>query len=159
MCRYICPVVFRYHEIQTLLYASVSVISEGDPFATLSLGHIADITNAISQLCENEILRNEILSRASPKIAEIEESDLQWCHEQMELLRNTLTAEKFYPPGRLLLLKKIDDDTSDEILLHDTTQDRFQQMKLSTKMFDISRHIPTRYEDLLYKLWMTFDSS
>lgn len=143
----------------TLNDSIISVISEGDPFATLSLGHIADITNAISQLCENEILRNEILSRASPKIAEIEESDLQWCHEQMELLRNTLTAEKFYPPGRLLLLKKIDDDTSDEILLHDTTQDRFQQMKLSTKMFDISRHIPTRYEDLLYKLWMTFDSS
>ena len=141
------------------MYDTVSVISEGDPFATLSLGHVADLSNAISQLCENETLRNEILSRASPKVSEINENDLQWCHEQMELLRNTFTAEKFYPPGRLLLMKETKDDTSDEILLHDTTQDTFQEMKLSPKMFDISRHIPTRYENLLCKLWTTFDSS
>lgn len=98
----------------------VSVVTDGDPFGRLSLGHIVDVTTALARLCEDPLLRNDILWRTNddngsamsssssvlhPRATE-EQHDLEdWCRRTMETtLRHSMTAEKLYPPGRVLLV-------------------------------------------------------
>jgi hypothetical protein len=82
----------------------VSVVLEGDPFSCLSLGHVADVSTGLARLCEDPLLRNDILLRSSTAGSSMSDSDVKWCCSVMAMLRKLMTAEKLFPPGRILLL-------------------------------------------------------
>jgi len=135
--------------------AIVSVIGDGDPFSCLSLGHLADISSAISLLCNDHELRNEILIMTTEGL---KKWDLRWCWEKMNLIRKKMVAKKFYPPGKILYLvgNYFFSGNDEEITLRHVSQDFFQELKLHPFMFDLSRHIPNRYEIVLRKLWINY---
>lgn len=125
----------------------VSVVGKGDPFANLSLGHIADVSNAIAMLCEDRELRDKILMK-------VRDGDLSWCYAQMKKLRReTMTFEKFYPPGRVFFMAGSTFGDDGEVTLQEVDNDNFSDLVLHASMFDLSRHIPNRYEAALARLW------
>mmetsp|Transcript_8004 Transcript_8004/g.12698 ORF Transcript_8004/g.12698 Transcript_8004/m.12698 type:complete len:179 (+) Transcript_8004:1-537(+) len=84
----------------------------GDPFATISLGHIADVTKALSKLCQDRGLRKEILRRTGVvsglsslmdkrKDNRMTREDYEWCNNAMTFLRKQMDSEKLYPPGKI----------------------------------------------------------
>lgn len=83
--------------------AIINVISEGDPFQCLSLGHMADISAAVARFCDEPDLRREALSRTEGRLNEIDMDDLRFCWEAMEeFRRNVMTnPNKMFPPGAL----------------------------------------------------------
>ncbi|CAB9523741.1 Sn1-specific diacylglycerol lipase beta [Seminavis robusta] len=150
----------------------INVIREGDPFRCLSLGHVADVSAVVSLLCEEPDLRRDILARAEGRIDEMEYEDLKFCWETTEDLReNVMTnPNKMYPPGRIFHLKKQskkdsdnfdDSDTEDDnirwaksgdshnVLIHEVGPQFFSELLIRPRMFDISRHLPSLYEDML----------
>lgn len=135
----------------------VSVISEGDPFCRLSLGHVADISHALALLCEDPMLRHDILLRTSQQ--DMAETDLEWCYHEMQTLRSKMTAEKLFPPGRILLLtpatasllqprkSPLSADGGDELpSLRHVPMDHFRDLVIGPRMLDLSKHIPSLYE-------------
>ncbi len=69
----------------------LSLIAEGDPFSVISLGHVADVTKALSQLCQDKRFRDEILQRTRfgklSTLRDIPESDLIFSVNAMNCLR------------------------------------------------------------------------
>ncbi len=101
---YGCPCVGPIGTYPTNLNESIiSVVGDGDPFSSLSLGHLADISAALSKLCEDDELRSEIFNRTKTKnIDEMSDDDLSWCTTTLQSLQSfDTTTEKFYPPGRV----------------------------------------------------------
>ena len=130
----------------------VTVINEGDPFPSLSLGHVADVSVALSVLCENPELRNTILIHTDGRIKDIDQRDSKWCSETMQELRKSMTGEKSYPPGRLLFLcsdpkgDSQDNETDDsKSHVREVTHDFFHDLVIGPRMFDLSRHVPRLY--------------
>mmetsp|Transcript_8296 Transcript_8296/g.17707 ORF Transcript_8296/g.17707 Transcript_8296/m.17707 type:complete len:462 (-) Transcript_8296:39-1424(-) len=89
-----------------------TVMGTGDPFATISLGHIADVTKALSKLCQDRGLRKEILKRTGVvggltslmdkrKDNRMTREDYEWCNNAMTFLRKQMDSEKLYPPGKI----------------------------------------------------------
>jgi len=155
----------------------ISVIREGDPFSTLSLGHIADLSTVLSHLCVNVTLRNEIFNRTSVLSSSFNDivqniytsysntENRIWCYETMNSLPIThMKAEKFYPPGRILYMTPTVDDNSssisvlfgsnnnDKVTIRDVSRYEFSDLILHTRMLDISRHLPNLYESSLRQL-------
>lgn len=140
-----------------------SVINEGDPFCCLSLGHVADVSVGLSHLCEDAELRATILRRAGGSIDEMDARDLEWCSQTMQALRGEkLTAEKLFPPGQLLFLsngsllgkrkRKRGDSNPAPVRLFHVPPDSFQDLIISPRMFDLTRHVPSLYESRLQAL-------
>jgi hypothetical protein len=69
----------------------LSLVGEGDPFSVISLGHLADITKVLSQLCQDKGFRDEILQRTRfgklTSFKDIAESDLAFSINAMDCLR------------------------------------------------------------------------
>lgn len=130
------------------------VVGEGDPFSCLSLGHLADASLALSTLCEDESLREAILNNTNGDLEELDESQLDWCVDTLEKLERKMQAEKFYPPGRVLYMKGNLFGDIDEVSLHEIKQEStFRSLRFHPRMFDLSLHIPHRYEVLLSRIW------
>lgn len=130
----------------------ISIINEGDPFCCLSLGHVADLSVGLSHLCEDSELRADILIHTEGRIDEMDRRDLEWCSKTLQTLRERMTAEKLFPPGRILLLAKPSNDQEDERLLPrllHVPADQFQDLAISPRMFDLTRHVPSLYESSL----------
>ena len=191
-----------YSSLPSSSSSIVSVVREGDPFSTLSLGHLADISNALAKLCEDSKLREKILKKTrfssslnllfagrglggdgsdnsrriwSEDYSSItEDSDIRWCLDTMSKLRKeSMNAEKFYPPGKILYMRTTGSDQSsldnnghydksswrksyDEALtLSEVPREMFNDLRLHPRMFDLSRHVPQRYERLLNSLLAT----
>lgn len=134
----------------------ISVVAEGDPFRCLSLGHIAGLSEAIAELCEENDLRAEIIRRASGRKLQ-EEDNLHWCVDELEKLRSRMKAEKLYPPGRILFVsqsaqgrsfglpfRRRDRRTS----LSEVSPQFFQDLVVPT-VFDLTHHSPASYESSL----------
>jgi hypothetical protein len=78
--------------------------------------------------------------------------DLEWCSKILQTLRERMTAEKLFPPGRILLLAKPSADQEDEFLLPrllHVPADQFRDLAISPRMFDLTRHVPSLYESTL----------
>ena len=143
----------------------VSVVTDGDPFCRLSLGHVADVSQALVRLCEDPMLRYDILLRTNQQPEYMADSDLLWCYETMETLRSKMKAEKLFPPGRILLLgttssqpfftmrlsKSIRINGADTTL-REVPLDYFRDLVIGPRMLDLSRHIPSLYENTLHAL-------
>jgi hypothetical protein len=124
----------------------ISVLGEGDPFSSLSLGHIADVSLALSQLCENPELRAIILMRTG-SVKNMEERDLQWCSETMHELRESMVGDKLYPPGRLLFISRRTRDLG--CRLSEVKPDFFRDLIVGPRILDLSQHVPRLYESRL----------
>jgi hypothetical protein len=149
----------------------VSVVAEGDVFASLSLGHLADVSSAVSYLCQNEDLRKSILARTQRNFQEMKEDDLEWSFTCMEqIVRDTMTRDKLYPAGRILYLSSSEtnnhagrsveehEDVESSLSSHQhslryVSRDKFRDLMLHPRMIDLTRHAPTRYEEDLTQLW------
>jgi hypothetical protein len=124
-----------------------SIINEGDPFCCLSLGHVADLSVALSLLCEDSELRTNILMHTAGRIDEMDYCDLEWCSKTLQTLLGRMTAEKLFPPGRILFLAKPSTGLPPR-LLH-VPAEQFQYLAISPRMFDLTRHVPSLYESTL----------
>lgn len=125
----------------------VSVLGDGDPFSCLSLGHIADLSKALAFLCEDDELRSLIRMRTDGTVEEMDLQDLRWCADTMQKLRESLTGELMYPPGRILFIKR---GTDNSVILRDVSRSKFTDLRLHSRMLDVSRHVPILYESLLH---------
>ena len=126
----------------------VSVMGEGDPFSCLSLGHVADVSVALAELCDNPDLRTTILMRTDGRLEDMDERDLVWCSSTMQELRRSMKGEKLYPPGRLLYLSK-PDKRQRHVYAREVPTHFFQDLVIGPRMFDLSRHVPRLYETRL----------
>jgi hypothetical protein len=150
----------------------VSVICQGDPVGCWSLGHVADVSTALVRLCQDAVLRDNILWRtsASPMNA----ADAQWCHEVLESrLRPIMNGEKLYPPGRILLLtppqgrrrglgsrfrrfswlrQLARHEPRDHGQLQEVDATYFRDLVVGPRMMDLSQHVTTRYVSALKAL-------
>eukprot|EP00429_Kryptoperidinium_foliaceum_P016080 CAMPEP_0176028474 /NCGR_PEP_ID=MMETSP0120_2-20121206/13976_1 /TAXON_ID=160619 /ORGANISM="Kryptoperidinium foliaceum, Strain CCMP 1326" /LENGTH=173 /DNA_ID=CAMNT_0017361685 /DNA_START=17 /DNA_END=538 /DNA_ORIENTATION=+ len=119
----------------------VSVLLEGDPFSTLSLGHVRQ---ALAYLCEEDDVRKTILTLTDGPFDSLDRDGLKWCKEQMEEIRSRMTSEKLYPPGRLLFLS-VPDDRKGIARIREVPPSVYGELKISARMFDLSRHVPRVY--------------
>jgi len=151
---YGCPCVFPLDTDAYFHSCIISVVGMHDPFSTLSLGHLADISIALAQLCKDDELRTDAINRCKNRIQDMSEEDLMWSFNIMTSLRENMTSEKLYPPGRILLISGANENDNDgKVALHEVPQEKFQELALHPRMLDISRHVPNRYEDELRNLW------
>ena len=86
------------------------------------------------------------------------DDDLKWSTDALDWLkREYMRSDKLYPPGRIMLLKgsslSILAGSGKDITLKQATAERFRFLKVHARMLDLSRHIPTRYESALEKIW------
>ena len=146
----------------------ISIQGSGDPFSTFSIGHLADISKVISKLCQDQGLRDEILKRTK----DMSSDDYKWCTEAMTFLQAQMDSVKLLPPGKTIynLSGPIIDLPTDlnitglegggrdattstaATILKPVDAITYNEMKLSPRMFDLSLHIPVRYEVLLKRL-------
>jgi len=155
---YGCPCVAPLDVHPTINESIISVVGEGDPFSSLSLGHLADVSFALSQLCEDHDLRSEILNRTKSNVDEMSEKDILWCDRTLESLQSPSSdnkTEKFYPPGRILHMRgNLFGSNINEVTLTEVRPEQvFRNLKIHPRMFDLSLHIPHRYEILLSRIW------
>ena len=156
---YGCPCVGPLESHPTINDSIISVVGVGDPFSCLSLGHLAEVTSTLSKLCENHDLRNTVLEKTQSDIEGMNKKDLVWSFNLMSSLRGETVAEKFYPPGRILYMGGNQFGGDDEITLKEVTQEHFTDLRLHPRMFDLSRHVPHRYEAVLRRLWSNFEGN
>ncbi|KAL7543495.1 hypothetical protein ACHAWF_014294 [Thalassiosira exigua] len=156
----------------------VSVQGDGDPFATISLGHLADATKALSELSRDRSLRDEVLRRTGTGTSltkgarpeDLSPADRAWCADAMASLRTRMDSEKLFPPGRIYRVSGpwLELPPPPSMVAVESREDRsvkveaarlepmdvsaYGELKLHPRMFDLSLHIPVRYETLLRRL-------
>jgi Lipase (class 3) len=139
--------------IQTLPTGSrniVSVISDGDPFRSFSLGHVADVSIALSLLCKDPDFRSLILIKTDCRSTSMDPDELEWCIAAIKRLRVGMNSPKLYPPGRILFVANGEKDATPA--LREVPAEFFQELTISHKSFDIAKHLPARYESSLMQL-------
>jgi Lipase (class 3) len=150
----------------------VSVICQGDPVGSWSLGHVADVSTALVRLCQDTVLRDNILWRTSA--APMNPADAKWCHEVLESrLRPIMNGAKLYPPGRILLLMPPNGrrrgiwsrfrrfswrpphfrhESNNHGELQEVDATHFRDLVVGPRMMDLSQHVTTRYVSALKAL-------
>jgi pimeloyl-ACP methyl ester carboxylesterase len=123
----------------------VSVLLEGDPFSSVSLGHVADTSRALAYLCEEDDLRIAILTVTDGPLESLDKEDIRWCNGKMEEIRKQMSGEKLYPPGRLMFLSDPEDKKAIPTI-QEVPPFVFDELKISARMFDLSRHVPRVYQ-------------
>ena len=143
----------------------ISVVAEGDPFRCLSLGHIAGMSEAIAEICEDGDLRAEILRRGRKLTMEDDNPNIPWCLATLADLRNRMKAEKLYPPGRILFMAPTStprqrflrlpsfgqQQQQQQLSLREVSPHFFQDFFVPT-VFDLTNHSPAAYEASLERL-------
>lgn len=136
----------------------VSVLLEGDPFSSLSLGHVADTSCALAHLCDNEDLRTNILTVTDGSIENMDKADLAWCKAKMGEIREHMIGEKMYPPGRLLYVEACDGRKGSPVI-RDISTTFYNELRIGARMFDLSRHVPRVYQRRLKNALRHFKAS
>jgi len=154
---YGCPCTGPLDTEPTNNKAIISIVAENDPFSCLSIGHLADVSTAVSRLCDNTDMRDDILRRSRLLTSRMIDSDLRWCHDVLQWLRKEcMTSDaKLYPPGRILYMRgsSLFRGNGKGITLEEVSASAFRELVLHARMFDLSRHIATRYESALERVW------
>lgn len=134
----------------------ITVMGSGDPFSSISLGHLADLTKALSKLCQDRGFRSEILERTGGKLIanakDMSKEDHDWCVNSMDAIRKstTMDSEKLLPPGQIYQMSG--PLIGDAAMLKRVDAEIFNELKVHARMFDVSLHIPARYEMILKRL-------
>ena len=134
----------------------VSVLLEGDPFSSLSLGHVADTSFAVSHLCEDEDLRTNILVVTDGPLDTMDKGDLRWCKDRMEEIREQMTGAKLYPPGRLLFVGA-SENRKGRSVIREVPSSFYGELRIGTRMFDLRRHVPRVYQRRLTSALRSFE--
>ena len=90
-----------------------------------------------------------ILIRSDGPDHRMDSQDLKWCASTMASLRQHLTGERMYPPGRLLFMTRLD---KARVSIREVSRQRFSDLRLHPRMLDVSRHVPSLYESLLQEV-------
>lgn len=129
----------------------VSVITEGDPFGFISLGHIAELSVALDRLCDDDRLRKRVLQSTLFRRQGDKRNDSWWLLHTMRYLHANFTGEKLYPPGRLLLLKEQQSHAKGrpKWTLQSIPPHYFDHFQVRPSMLDLTKHMPSLYEEAL----------
>lgn len=142
----------------------ITVMGSGDPFSSISLGHLADLTKALSKLCQDRGFRSEILERTGGKLIanakDMSKEDHDWCVNSMDAIRVSMDSEKLLPPGQIYHMSgpliefqpNKGSSSGDAAMLKPVDAKIFNELKVHARMFDVSLHIPARYEMILKRL-------
>ena len=149
----------------------ISVQGSGDPITKVSLGHLADMTKAVSKLCQDTSFRDEVLRRTTKD--DMSPADYEWCVNAMNYLHKQMDSEKLLPPGELFDLSGplldlptdlnitglvADEGDTPPTTLTPVHASVFNELgRLHARMFDLTLHIPVRYDMLLRRLASTSD--
>lgn len=129
----------------------MTVEMKGDLLGKWSCGHISDMCKAISKLCQDKQLREGILRRT--ELEDLSNEDFEWCAEAMSMLRTHMNSEKHYPPGKVYMIAgPLFENEEETTTIKSTNTAAFNEWKLEACMFDLSLHIPGRYERVLKRL-------
>ncbi len=137
----------------------ISVTGEGDPFACISLGHLANLSKALSKLCCDSGFREEIVQRTSSETMSGE--DYAWCVTAMTFLRKQMNSEVLVPPGVIYVMSGSlfdfpnTDNNGESVLrcnIRAVDPVVFNELRVSPRMFDLTRHVPARYEAVLQRI-------
>ena len=121
----------------------VSVVHTGDPFATLSVGHVADVVAGVGYLAGREEVRGRVAEGLRVG------GDDRYLENVMgDIRREAMVNEKCYPPGEVYEMGEVEG----EVELWKVGRDRWGEMVLRYNILDIPKHVPFLYEDLL-KRW------
>ncbi|GMI37761.1 hypothetical protein TrRE_jg9506 [Triparma retinervis] len=119
----------------------VSVVNTGDPFATLSVGHLEDLVKGVGWMAEREGVREEVREA-------VKGGDRSVTERIVKEVREVMNSEKCYPPGRVYEMREME---GGEVEVWKVGQERWKEMVLQYNMLDIPKHVPFLYEDLLKK--------
>ena len=77
----------------------------------------------------------------------LDSEHIRWCNEKMEEIRTHMSGAKLYPPGRLLFLRLLNDRKGRQSIhqIREITPSVYSELKISARMFDLSRHVPRVY--------------
>jgi hypothetical protein len=135
----------------------ISVTGEGDPFACISLGHLADLTKALSKICSDTGFREEIIHHTGAK--DISEEDYVWCVNAMTFLRKQMDSEILIPPGVIYVMSgslfdfpSDDSESVKKCKIRNVDPSVFNELRISPRMFNLSHHVPARYETVLQRI-------
>jgi hypothetical protein len=137
----------------------ISVTGEGDPFACISLGHLANLSRALSKLCCDSGFREEIMQHTSSET--MSEEDYAWCITAMTFLRKQMNSEILVPPGVIYVMSGSlfdfpnTDNNGESVLrcnIRAVDPAVFNELRISPRMFDLTRHVPARYEAVLQRI-------
>ncbi len=125
------------------------------------MGHLADISKALSLLCQDKGFRDEILKRTDiiKSVDSIDKTDRNyvWLVNAMAFLRNDMMAEKLFPPGQIYVMSgsliEFNAETRANLsMIRKVEANTFRELQLHARMFDLTLHIPARYESVLRRL-------
>jgi hypothetical protein len=133
-----------------------SVVMPGDPFCTLSLGHVTELAAAVDYLGRHDPLRRRLCRRPlSPAYAQ-EIWDLLAAHIETRLSGNSTLYTKHVPPGRLWRL--VPQRTrrwprKRHWKLQRVATSDFLTLSLQPLALDLTQHVPALYEDCLQSIY------
>jgi pimeloyl-ACP methyl ester carboxylesterase len=133
-----------------------SVVLPGDPFCTLSLGHVTELAAAVDYLGRHDPLRRRLCRRPlSPAYAQ-EIWDLLAAHIEPRLSGNSTLYTKHVPPGRLWRL--VPQRThrwprKRHWKLQGVATSDFLTLSLQPLALDLTQHVPALYEDCLQSIY------
>ena len=122
----------------------VNVINKGDPFASLSLGHIADATQGIKRLCDEPLKCQGVFSRLADD-EDLNDLDKSWCQGLLTDIREGMNSSKLCPPGQIFEMDSSYTTTS-QCKLRRVHYSKYRELKFQRRMLDLRRHIPNVYE-------------
>ncbi|GMI38821.1 hypothetical protein TrCOL_g10224 [Triparma columacea] len=123
----------------------VSVVNTGDPFATMSVGHLEDVVKGLTWLAERREVREEVIEA----ISRGGKGGNHVTERVIKEIREVMNSEKYYPPGRVYEIREME---GGRVEMWKVGQERWKEMVLQYNMLDIPKHVPFLYEDLLKRL-------
>ncbi|KAL7452052.1 hypothetical protein ACHAWC_003790 [Mediolabrus comicus] len=115
--------------------------------------------NALSKLCCDSGFREEIMQHTSSET--MSEEDYAWCITAMTFLRKQMNSEILVPPGVIYVMSgslfdfpNTDNNGGSVLRCNIRAVDPvvFNELRVSPRMFDLTRHVPARYEAVLQRI-------
>ncbi|GMI58960.1 hypothetical protein ScalyP_jg11005 [Parmales sp. scaly parma] len=132
----------------------VGVVVENDPFATISLGHLVEISRRVGWFCREKEVRERVCKMRGEVGGEIE-ARVIWekMEEALKLKAGVdFTTKKFFPPGELYKLAA----DGKELTRVENRREEFGEFLLKKVGLDFPLHVPNVYEDSMRKLNSSF---
>jgi predicted esterase len=134
----------------------VSIVTEGDPFCYISLGHVAEASIAVSKLCEDAELRHNLQERIKQSRDGLDESFQEWCWYFLKSWKDLTANTKLYPPGKVFVYSSSTSDSNNSTrlshvrypppTLRKVPHEYFEHLYFSLRMLDLTRHAQPLYE-------------
>ena len=104
----------------------VSVVNTGDPFATMSVGHLEDIVKGLTWLAERREVREEVMEA----IGRGGKGGNYVTERVIKDIREVMNSEKYYPPGRVYEIREMEEG---RVEIWKVGQERWKEMVLQVR--------------------------